>query len=135
MALRKTEQRLWDRMRRALTGRVRVERVENVVGEGTPDVLLLKAGCVTWCELKAVEEYPVRQHTRVLGDDGLNVAQRNWHLDWARWGGFSIIVVGVADDLFVLRGELADEVNDMSRVALAAAAGARDWAGLLEMLE
>ena len=112
--MRKTERRLWDRMRRALNGRVRLERIENIVTNGMPDVL---ATCnhVAFVELKAVEAPPVREMTRVLGDKGLSIEQRNWHLDFARWGGCSYILIGVGiEHLFMINGRRADEVNNMS---------------------
>lgn len=133
--MRKLEQRLWDRMRRALGAAVHLERIENLVGDGTPDVFALRAGRVTPCELKCVEAYPARPRTRVLGDKGLSVPQRNWHLAWQRAGGRSLIVVGVgAADLYVLPATLADTVNDFNRSQLVAAAVARSWHEMLEAL-
>ena len=72
-------------MRRAIGKDVRLERIENVVGVGTPDVL---ACChiTAFVELKAVDAPPVRETTRVLGDKGLSRDQRNWHVDWHQWG-------------------------------------------------
>jgi hypothetical protein len=119
--MRKTEQRLWDRMRKHAQAhpKVRLERVENLVGVGIPDVLLISRGQVAWCELKAVPLLPARKGTRVLGAKGLSVAQRNWHYDWYAHGGMSIILIGIgAEQLFAIPGFLADAVNEMSMAEL-----------------
>lgn len=125
--MRKTEQRLWDRMRRALNGRVRLERIENIVTSGMPDVL---ATCnhVAFVELKAVETPPAREMTRVLGDKGLSIEQRNWHLDFARWGGCSYILIGIGTEhLFMINGRRADEVNGMNMSELKKHSLVSDW--------
>lgn len=125
--MRKTEQRLWDRMRRAIGRDVRLERIENVVGVGTPDVL---ACCyiTSFVELKAVDAPPVRETTRVLGDKGLSRDQRNWHIDWRQWGGTSYVLIGVGREIFMIEGGFADVINEMTMQQLAAHSVASDWA-------
>lgn len=132
--MRKKEQRLWDRMRRALNGRVRLERVENVVTVGMPDVMALANGMVTWLELKAVDNYPARESTRVLGNAGLSQDQKNWHKDWARWGGVSLIVIAVEQDTFVIPGRAGDEVNEFTQQELREYNLAIDWDELFVVL-
>lgn len=109
---RRPEQRLWDRLRKAALGKVHTERIENIVGVGRPDVDTLVAGSFVPVELKQVEGWPKRANTRVLGDKGLSQVQKNWHLIWRRWGGTSLIVVGVGDEVFAFSGERADEINE-----------------------
>lgn len=109
---RRPEQRLWDKLRKAAAGKVHTERIENIVGVGRPDVDTLVAGSFVPVELKQVDGWPVRASTKVLGRDGLSQVQKNWHLTWRNWGGTSLIVVGVGDDVFAFSGERADEVND-----------------------
>lgn len=135
--MRTTEQRLWDRFRSALGSRIRLERVENVVTVGMPDVISLVDAAVRWVELKAVEDYPARASTPVLGDKkGLSRDQRNWHLDWARWGGTSFALIGVGSrDLYLIPGRLADHINKMNRQELIDFAAARDWAQIYEALK
>lgn len=131
MAMRLPEQRLWDRMRKAFASRkgVVLERVENLVNEGTPDVncaTVEGGGC--WIELKQQDTPPAMSSTRLLGPKGLSAVQRNWHLDWRRAGGTSWILVGVGPDLFLLvPGPLHDTVNDMTLSTMKAAAAARGW--------
>ena len=127
--MRKQEQRLWDRMRaKAVAPRVRLERIENLVNVGTPDVIALSHGQVTWIELKAVGAFPVKAATRVLGVKGLSVSQRNWHYGWYAEGGRSLILIGVGPTtIYAIPGFLADAVNDMPRGDLEKYAVAVDW--------
>lgn len=116
------EQRLWDRLRKAAAGRIHTERIENVVGVGRPDVDTLCAGSFVPVELKAVEGWPKRAATAVLGRDGLSQDQKNWHLTWRRWGGESLIVVGVDKEVFAFGGVMADYVNDYNTAQFRAGA-------------
>jgi len=109
---RRPEQRLWDRLRDAAAGRVYTERIENLVGVGRPDVDTLVKGNFIPIELKCVKDWPVRSSTKVLGDKGLSQVQKNWHLNWRNWGGISLVVVGVGDEVFVFSGATADHINE-----------------------
>ena len=113
---RRPEQRLWDRLRKAAAGKLHTERIENLVGVGRPDVDTLVDGNFVPIELKQVDAWPVRSNTKVLGRDGLSQVQKNWHLNWQNWGGMSMIVVGVGEDVFAFSGERADELNDYNTV-------------------
>jgi hypothetical protein len=87
-------------------------------------------------ELKSIESFPVRAATRVLGASGLSQDQKNWHHEWQRWGGRSLIVISVGSrELFVISGGVADAVNEMPAHDLVAFALARDWEGLISILE
>ncbi|CAB4164990.1 hypothetical protein UFOVP815_2 [uncultured Caudovirales phage] len=133
--MRKTEQKLWDRMRAAKVAvpSVRLERIENLVGVGTPDVIALCKGQVTWVELKSVDNFPVKETTRVLGAKGLSVAQRNWHYEWYAHEGRSLILVGVGRaQIYTIPGFLADAVNDMSRAELGKNSIADSWTTLFD---
>lgn len=109
------EQRLWDRIRAKNRGRVRMERIENLVGVGRPDVDTLVNGSFLPVELKAIKDWPARATTKVLGRKGLRLDQRNWHLDWRRWGGKSLVVVGVGREVYSFVGAHADVINDFVR--------------------
>jgi hypothetical protein len=129
-------------MHNNLRGKLNLQRIENMVGDGIPDVLTLRSGKVTFCELKVAERIPARPGTPLLGDKkGLNVEQRNWHLDWTMNGGRSMIIVGIQDQSvhFALWGHLADRVNAMSYNDMHSACaimsnGVNFWRRLLEAL-
>jgi hypothetical protein len=116
--MRKKEQKLWDRMRHSLKDHVYLERVENVVNPGRPDVDTLWEGIVLPVELKALENFPQRPGTPVLGGKGLNQNQLNWWLNWRRWGGLGFIVVSVEGELFVVPAQFSDQINSFNRQEL-----------------
>lgn len=132
--MRKTEQKLWDRMRnnmRIAHYDVRMERIENLMGAGMPDVVLLAKGNIRFAELKAVEAAPVYSATPLLGTaKGLSVAQRNWHIEWNRDAINSVIVVGVGStEVYFLSGRRADALNQMTLAQMQAATLAKSWVG------
>lgn len=131
---RKPEQRLWDRLRKAAAGSVHTERIENLVGVGRPDVDTLVAGSFVPVELKQVDGWPARSSTRVLGASGLSKEQKNWHLNWRNWGGTSLIVVGVGEEVYAFSGERADEVNDYNTVQFKNAAVCSGLHAIVAML-
>lgn len=138
--MRKKEQRLWDRFRTALVAaKIIHERIENIVGVGTPDVHSIR----WWCELKATVAAPKRPATPLLpAGDGLSVDQVNWHLWWTSNGGRSYVLIGVGGhENYLLDGELAEQINQMSYQQVKAAAIARalhgrnNWVDIMEELK
>lgn len=125
---RKPEQRLWDRMRAALDPKmVHLERVENLVGSGMPDVLAVSGGVVTWCELKAVDAPPARVTTPLLGaSKGLNQEQANWHLTWQAHGGRSCVIIGCSSSVYMLPAEHVQTTNSRTLGEMPEI----DWAGV-----
>lgn len=115
--MRKPEQRLWDRMRKAIGRDVYLERIENLVTVGMPDVMVTVNGRVGFVELKSVEKFPAKFSTKVLGDQkGLSIAQRNWHKSFRRAGGWSFVLVGVGSfDIFIFDSAFVDEVNNFTK--------------------
>lgn len=134
--MRLPEQRFWDRARRALSPYLHIERVENVLAAGMPDIwVLAPSGLVTPVELKAVAGLPARNTTRVLGNAGLNQHQKNWHMTWHQHGGRSAYLVGVGGDRqLLIPGHHHDALNDMPYAALQASALATDWPGIINAL-
>jgi len=133
--MRKKEQRLWDRFRANIHSNIRMHRVENAVETGMPDVIAISAGRVTWVELKAVEELPARAMTPVLGEgDGLTVEQRNWILDWVRYGGLAHVLVGIGSEQLLIPGNFAGSVNEATFTGLSCAAVASTWEEIASVL-
>ena len=110
------ENGLWQKVRVGLGAEIaalggRLDRVENGVTEGMPDVNGTVLGIDLWVELKNRSEVPRRESTRVLGNLGLNIDQINWHLRHARAGGRSFILVGLGKELYLAPGCWARELN------------------------
>jgi hypothetical protein len=109
------EQRLWDAVKRNAPKGWWLQRVENVVAEGMPDVYVTKpTGASVWVELKAPIR-PKRKTTRLLGTEGLRESQIGWHLKahTKNLPAFTLI----RDDelvLYLVHCSLAQTVNDLS---------------------
>ena len=132
--MRRPEQRLWDRLRKAAAGRLHTERIENLVGVGRPDIDTLVHGSFVPIELKYVDDWPMKEETRVLGNKGLSQVQKNWHLNWRSWGGTSIIVVGVNNEVFAFNGATADYINEYNTAEFRSAAMIVGIQDIVEML-
>lgn len=117
--MRKPEQRLADRVRRNIGHRVLIERVENVVGIGMPDALILANKRVTWAEHK-VADWPQRMSRRIQFKHPPTIEQRNWHMRWTRKGGQSLFLIGMLEGkygpplLCAVPGRMYDEVNEIN---------------------
>lgn len=132
--MRRPEQRLWDRLRKAAAGRLHTERIENLVGVGRPDIDTLVHGSFVPIELKCVDDWPMKEDTKVLGRKGLSQVQKNWHLNWRSWGGTSMIVVGVGNEVFAFNGATADYINEYNTAEFRSAAMIVGIQDIVEML-
>lgn len=142
--MRLKEQRLWDRMRNnaktlslglPLTHGIRLERIENMLAAGHPDVECLIRSVYRPVELKAVDAPPKRAATPVFGkSDGLSVEQRNWHMGWQRHGGRSYILAGVGSTQFLLAGDLYDAFNGMCMDDIIALSYGSSWPDIFTQL-
>lgn len=118
---RKPEQRLWDRHRNNNPPDIRLERIENAAGSGTPDVLaiykgrpavtVIQRGRVTWIENKVID-FPKREGGRIQFLHPPTIDQRNWHIDWQQCFGNSIFLISVKESsgLFAVSGVYADDI-------------------------
>jgi|1185.fasta_scaffold38548_3 hypothetical protein len=129
------EQTLWKRLASNLAQHpacrgIRFERVETIINDGMPDVLACTLGVVTWLELKYVSAWPERERTKVLGDKGLSIAERNWHLSWRNAGGSVATLIGIGSyEYTLIDARWSDQINDFTRWDLfdrATIAGKRD---------
>jgi hypothetical protein len=123
-------------MRAALRPRgVLLHRIENIVGEGIPDVVAAYRGNVTFIELKAIDAAPVRATTPALGEKrGLSAAQKNWHHDWNAAGCVTLILIGIGREIAAIDGSDADLVNAMSAGDVRRVSLANTWESLAELL-
>lgn len=138
-AMRLKEQRLWDRMKRNVSHpKLFLNRIENRVGVGDPDVEALAHGVYSKVELKAVDKPPARANTPLLGDEGLNLSQRNFLYAWAERGGRSFVLIGIGKgpsaEQYLIPGRLCDSINDMSLAEVQTTALAFTWPRIQQIL-
>jgi len=133
--MRKREQLLWDAMKRNLPSSLWLQRVENLAGDGMPDVYVGATGA--WVELKAPSKIPVRASTPLLGAEGLRTSQLNWFLKntVAEHAPPAFVLIRtIAGELLMIRGDVAADVNKMSLAELRVIAAEVDWPGIARRL-
>lgn len=142
------EQLLYDRFKRNVaTGPLdRVERIENGISAGTPDVNYCLRGTEGWVELKAPLE-PKRPSTPLFGSNhDVSIDQLNWFHKQHMAGGIGWLLIGTDKRHFALAGKnvaaLGPKINNHTVESLCAIAVwraplrafAEDWAALRELL-
>lgn len=114
-----------------------LQRIENVAGDGIPDVMVISGGVVSFVELKAPSR-PARARTPLLGaSEGLRKSQINWHLKAASENARSFVLIRAHDDLEVLAlvsSAYAVDLNTMTVRQIRAAAAATGWNAIYEHL-
>lgn len=108
------EARLWQKIRPWLVEEHFVQRIENLVGEGVPDLYVQRrnSGRACWIELKSKPDLPKRSTTRVFGDIGLRPEQVAWLYCRGAVGGRVWILAQAEDRMFLVHGMWAREFND-----------------------
>jgi len=131
--MRLAEQKLWDCFREHADRRLVLQRVENLVGDGMPDIYVLGTGA--WVEMKSAA-VPKRSTTPLMGESGgLRQSQKNWITVAVRKG--RPVYVLIRDDsgtLYFIDGSYADEMNLMSALALSVISLASTWDGINAIL-
>lgn len=114
------ESRFWDRLSGRLKPDFFIQRIENLVGEGVPDVFLVRRenGRMCWIELKSRASFPSRESTRVFGDDGLRPSQIAWIHGRAVAGAPIYVLAECAKVEFLIEGVYAREFNGWTRSEL-----------------
>jgi hypothetical protein len=93
----------------------RIDRVENGLVDGMPDVSCCLDGVEVWLELKYVDDWPARAATQVLGRKGLRPEQINWHIKQGQAGGKSFILVGIGKETWITDNNCARDVNSWTK--------------------
>ena len=126
--MRLKEQRLWDTMKRNAPPDVWIQRVENLVVAGMPDLFVAGPSRTSWVELKAPTR-PKRETTPLLGNkEGLNADQINWHLKAATRAVRSYVLIrDSAQQLYLVPGAHAREINHWTRHTLVLFSAADYW--------
>jgi len=128
--MRQKEQRLWDCLKKHAPPELGLQRVENLVGDGMPDVYSDGTGC--WIELKAPTR-PKRESTPLLGEsEGLRTSQKNWiRIACARGRKVFVLIRDSEGELFLIPGQCSPIINAMSRASLREVSLAADWQGVI----
>ena len=101
------ESGLWKRIKKANPD-AHLERIENSVGVGTPDVNFCTSDASGWIELKYLEPTPTGHYNLSLKKYPTH--QRNWHADYLKLANpysFVALLVGIGEHNFWLMGRQA----------------------------
>lgn len=139
----KPETRLWNRMRPHIVQSCFVQRIENLVGEGVPDVILhlRDNGSCAFLELKCRLLLPVKSSTPIFkGQHGLRPDQVAWIYERARVGANVWILGQGGDRIWLVHGCSARSLDGWtiadlnSRCCWSGAARKTDWEGMLKVV-
>lgn len=134
--MRHQEQRLWDAMKRNAPKGIWLQRIENAVGVGIPDVLTVgrKRGVDVWIELKAPIA-PKKKSTRLMGGDGARPSQISWHLKAAVYGVESYFLIKAdTGGLYLIPGSSARIVNELTEKEMKENTKIKDWTDLWRII-
>jgi hypothetical protein len=92
----------------------RLDRIENVVVTGMPDINMCIEGKELWIEQKSPKE-PVRGTTPLFGSNHkVSQEQRNWFLRQRQAYGNAYFLIATDKRWMLLPGILADKINSMT---------------------
>lgn len=89
----------------------RIDRIENIVTVGMPDINFCSGGKETWIELKSPRE-PKRNSTPLFGSSHkLSQDQMNWFKRQHAAGGSGFVLIATDLRWILMSGDLADFIN------------------------
>lgn len=92
----------------------RLDRIENVVVTGMPDINMCIGGTEVWIEQKSPKE-PVRKTTALFGSNHkVSQEQANWMLRQRKAGGKCYFLISTDKRWMLVGGFLADQLNSMT---------------------
>jgi hypothetical protein len=95
-------------------GRDRLDRVENVVVNGMPDINYCSEGVECWLEQKSPKE-PVRATTRLFGSNHkVSQDQKNWFMRQMKSEGNAYFLIVTDKRWMLIGGEHADIINELT---------------------
>jgi hypothetical protein len=113
-----SEKNAYDSLKKVVSPLDRIDRVENVLVDGMPDVNYCTEGVECWIEIKNPKE-PKRDTTPLFGSNHkLSAEQKNWMLRQMNAGGKAFILISTNKRWMLIDGKHADRVNEMTVSAL-----------------
>ena len=95
-------------------GRDRLDRVENVVVNGMPDINFCTEGVECWIEQKSPKE-PVRATTKLFGSNHkVSQDQKNWFVRQMKAEGNAYFLIVTDKRWMLIGGEHTETINDMT---------------------
>lgn len=102
--------------KRLIQGHDRIERIENIVGIGTPDVNYCIDGVEGWIEMKSPKE-PKREKSKLFkfkNNHEFTQGQKNWFLKQRNAGGRAFVLICTDKRWMLMDIWQADFINEMT---------------------
>ena len=132
--MRKPEQKVYDRMKRTAPKTLWLQRVENLCGEGMPDVYYDGPTTHGWVELKAAN-LPKRETSKLLGSKGLRQSQINWLLKAnTKCAPAFILIQDNEGQLYLFTADHAAALNDYTVQEARAKGAVRGWNSIFKTI-
>ncbi len=90
----------------------RIDRIENLISSGIPDINFCANGVESWIEQKTAKE-PMRHDTTLLNYK-ISQNQKNWFIRQMRARGRAFFLITTDKRWVLISGSFADFINDMS---------------------
>lgn len=92
----------------------RIDRVENAIVSGMPDINFCISGTEGWIELKSPIE-PKRSSTKLFGSNHkISQDQKNWFKRQLKAGGIAWLLISTDKRWMLISGRYIDEINDLT---------------------
>jgi len=137
------ESSFWNSLRKGLmqasNNRIFLERHENSLNSGTPDVHYCLNAVSGWIELKYLPDYPVHADT-LIHLRHFNDFQRLWLQRYYQAGGNAWLILRIKKDVYMIYGDPIQTLTSFSREHLRTVSAMRwinqrvDYKIMLELL-
>ena len=92
----------------------RIDRIENIMVTGMPDINYCMRGVDGWIELKSPKE-PKRETTALFSQNHkVTQEQKNWFLQQRNAGGSAYFLIATDKRWMLIHGNWADSINEMT---------------------
>lgn len=133
---RTPEQRAWDSFSSSIdTSILMCKRIENMAGDGTPDVSgINRNGVGFWLENKALTTWAKRDTTFPLRDK-FEKGQIPWMRSWNQWHGKAFVLLRVELEYYLLNPNGPKDLREMTQTEIRNEAMFIGKPAILEYLE
>lgn len=130
---KREEQLAWDSFKSGIPGRLSITRIENMLGEATPDTNgTNRNGAMFWMELKADKEWPKRSTTCPLRG-AFEKGQLSFLRQQISWNANAFVLYRVGREYLLLNPSL--DLEAMTKEDIIKSAFATTKNGVIEYLE
>lgn len=94
-------------LQKASNNKIYLQRIEDKLSSGLPDVHFCYKGKTGWIELKQLPEYPIKIDTSIKIPH-LTIHQKQWHKNYYEAQGKSFALIKIKRDSYLFKGSFID---------------------------